>query len=306
MVLYCAHVHDGPTFIGLGAQRAGTSWLYAVLRTRPGVWLPPIKELHYWDWADPEMRWPSLRWKRHLRLRVRSNAASIPGLGRLAHHPGRPVPGFDRRYFVGRRTPAWYRELFAAAPAGAVTGEITPSYWRMSSSGIEQLHRGLPRVRLVLVLRDPVARAWSAAVKQVARDRNRAVAEVRDDEWAAWVARFGALDYAAPVRRWRSVFPAEQLHIGWFDELEHDPDRFLARIVRHIGAEPDAASRGRSAAEPVATRPAVNPAATGHPVPEVFGRALASRVVADLDALRQEVDDPTWVDRWAANARALA
>src|ERR671918_378664 len=38
-----------PTFLGIGAQKARTSWLYQHLREHPNVWMPPEKELHYFD-----------------------------------------------------------------------------------------------------------------------------------------------------------------------------------------------------------------------------------------------------------------
>ena len=38
-----------PSFLCIGAQKAGTTWLHAQLRSHPKVWLPPIKELHYFD-----------------------------------------------------------------------------------------------------------------------------------------------------------------------------------------------------------------------------------------------------------------
>src|SRR3954451_6343376 len=39
----------GPDFICIGAQKAGTGWLYEQLRAHPDFWVPPIKELHYFD-----------------------------------------------------------------------------------------------------------------------------------------------------------------------------------------------------------------------------------------------------------------
>lgn len=36
-------------FLGIGAQKCGTTWLYSVLSTHPGVYFPPAKELHFWD-----------------------------------------------------------------------------------------------------------------------------------------------------------------------------------------------------------------------------------------------------------------
>jgi len=40
-----------PDFIGIGAQKAGTSWLHAQLCRHPGIWTPG-KEMHYFDRLD--------------------------------------------------------------------------------------------------------------------------------------------------------------------------------------------------------------------------------------------------------------
>src|SRR4029453_18936667 len=41
---------DGrPDFLCVGAQKAGTSWLYHQLVSHPDFWMPPVKELHYFD-----------------------------------------------------------------------------------------------------------------------------------------------------------------------------------------------------------------------------------------------------------------
>ena len=36
-------------FIGIGAQKAGTTWLYKQLSELEAISLPPIKEIHYFD-----------------------------------------------------------------------------------------------------------------------------------------------------------------------------------------------------------------------------------------------------------------
>src|SRR3954454_22181194 len=40
---------SGPDFLCIGAQKAGTGWLYEQLRSHPDFWMPPMKELHYFD-----------------------------------------------------------------------------------------------------------------------------------------------------------------------------------------------------------------------------------------------------------------
>ena len=40
---------DSPAFLGIGMQKAGTSWLHHQLSGHPDLWLPAHKELHFFD-----------------------------------------------------------------------------------------------------------------------------------------------------------------------------------------------------------------------------------------------------------------
>ncbi len=41
-------------FLGIGAQKAGTSWIYHHLRLHPQIRFPGGKEIHYWDQQYPK------------------------------------------------------------------------------------------------------------------------------------------------------------------------------------------------------------------------------------------------------------
>src|SRR5690242_8404543 len=45
----CVAGDPSPDFLCVGAQKAGTSWLYRQLEPHPDFWMPPVKELHYLD-----------------------------------------------------------------------------------------------------------------------------------------------------------------------------------------------------------------------------------------------------------------
>ncbi|HEX7966554.1 MAG TPA: sulfotransferase domain-containing protein [Gammaproteobacteria bacterium] len=47
-------MHGGPSFLGIGAQKAGTTWLHGMLQLHPGVGMPAVKEVHYWDVKHPK------------------------------------------------------------------------------------------------------------------------------------------------------------------------------------------------------------------------------------------------------------
>lgn len=48
-----------PTFLGIGSQRSGTTWLHLLLETHPEVYMPTRrKELHFFDWYyDRGLKW---------------------------------------------------------------------------------------------------------------------------------------------------------------------------------------------------------------------------------------------------------
>ena len=128
-----------PKFLCIGAQKAGTSWLYAQLQSHPEVWMPPVKELQFFNHLYvPEHRaWTS--WH------IRQGAAKA-----LAFHVGRPEPpdfGYVRYLAdLATRDPFtedWYRRAFDRSGAhGKLVGDITPEYSTIPEQGIRHL-RGL-------------------------------------------------------------------------------------------------------------------------------------------------------------------
>ena len=48
-----------PLFLCIGAQKAGTSWLFQQLTEHPALWLPTLKELHFFDhlFVPTNRRW---------------------------------------------------------------------------------------------------------------------------------------------------------------------------------------------------------------------------------------------------------
>ena len=44
-------------FLGIGAQKCGTSWCHENLRRHPNIFLPEQKELHFWDTGQHDLRW---------------------------------------------------------------------------------------------------------------------------------------------------------------------------------------------------------------------------------------------------------
>lgn len=280
-----------PHFLGIGPSRSGTSWLYRVLRQSPSVWMPPIKELHYWDWVDRGKRTGGHRWHRHLDWRTRVNARATLQRLRAGPTPAAVDLAFDLRYFTGVRSPGWYRRVFSAAPADAVCGEITPAYASVSPATAARMVAELPGVRLVVFLRHPAERRWSSMVKTLARDRGRRVDQVPEGEWLA-KARLGPhLD--AVIRMWWNLVGTDRLHLAWFDELVIRPEEHLAGILGFLGLgdQPEALTARVTGL--------VNPAsAGGPPPPPAVQERLGAQATRDIDRLADLFPEVPWVRAW--------
>ena len=53
-----------PSFICVGAGKAGTTWLWEMLRLHPGIYLPDVKEIHYFNdiaYEGSDVRNPNFR-----------------------------------------------------------------------------------------------------------------------------------------------------------------------------------------------------------------------------------------------------
>jgi hypothetical protein len=176
------------------------------------------------------------------------------GTSWLAHnlraHPGVFVPAIKEvKYFstLHRRLDlSWYCAHFAPAE-GRLAGEASPSYAALPVSAIWRVRALMPDAKLVFLMRDPVARAWSHA-RHAHRYGEISCADLPDGgapgarEWCAAAANEWALlsgDYLGQLRRWASAFPPDQLFVGFYEEIAERPAHLLRRVLRFLGARPE-------------------------------------------------------------------
>jgi hypothetical protein len=119
-----------PSFLIVGAQRAGTTAMYRALSQHPAVLKAVLhKGVHYFDVAyEHKLGW----YRAHFPLRARAR---------------------------------WIERATGVAP---LTFESSP-YYMFHPLACERIARDLPGVRLLVLIRDPVVRAYSAYAHELAR-----------------------------------------------------------------------------------------------------------------------------------------
>ena len=162
----------------------------------------------------------------------------------LRHHPDIGLPRrkevhfFDGNFWRGLD---WYRFQFRGLEK-KIRGEFTPAYSILPVSLIREVAALNPAMRLVLVVRHPVERAWSHVEMGMIRNRRRTVSQVAEADLLRQIESPGVLDrsrFSTILGNWLEVFPATQLHIEIFENIEREPKALLTRVLAHIGADPD-------------------------------------------------------------------
>ena len=274
----------GPHFICIGAQRAGTSWLYAVLERHTAFWLPPVKELHYFD--DPLLLNRS-RYYQLMRMRLLVGARFR-----------RPLTTWDLRYFFSRRSDSWYCSLFEPARnRELISGEFTPTYATLDEATFSRIRKINPAVKIVFIMRDPVMRSWSSVLKSCMK--HGANDSLNAEVAIAHANRKGVVEkssYLRTIEKLERVFPRQQIHYGFFDEIASSPETFLARILSFLGVDPQVAA-------PTLPAGPIGSSAAGTRPPIEFERHLAARYLNDVGRLCQHFEGPPQL--WRARYESL-
>jgi hypothetical protein len=179
----------------------------------------------------------------------------------LVQHPGVVAPLRKEVHYFDlnlARGEAWYRAHFGLAGEPGLSIDSSP-YYLFHPAVPARLHALLPGARLIVLLRDPVRRAYSHYWHE--RDKGRETlgfesaidAEpARIDADHARLAR-GEIDasaahqhfsylargrYAEQLEPWLALFPKERLRVLRFEDLAHDPLAVLNETLGFLGLPP--------------------------------------------------------------------
>lgn len=204
------------------------------------VWVPPVKELHYWSrqryWGKFHRYYFSHF--RQMRSMSRFDIRKTTPKNQKRFDDYIEANGqWALRYFLGWRSDRWYRSLFPSA-GYAACGEITPSYVAMSEKRIAALHRFDPATKIIVLLRHPIDRAWSMVAKARLRKAGAMQEQVPDELLRDVCLELGrTMQYWPAIANWQRVFGRSQVYVGWYDHLSADKSAFLAGVARFLSID---------------------------------------------------------------------
>jgi hypothetical protein len=249
-----------PDFLIVGPQRTGTTWLHAHLRYHPDIMLSEPKEIFFFS----SLKAPDSP-------RFRSNE--------LAH------------YLQFFREPLWhvalrhmislcrYRELYRPK----IRGEATASYAALDRDVITDISVLRPEIKVILMIRDPVERAWSHAKKDLVRNRRRRFEDVAPSEFEQFFTdpyQRQCAHVTQNIDNWAACLQAGHLLVALFDDIDAQPEALLLEVMSFLGVRSDRRYISRE------VRKRVNPTAKSA-IPDRHRRLLEDLLRDDLAALRE-------------------
>lgn len=246
-----------PDFLGIGAPRSGTSWLAKNLSRHPDLWTPPLKELHYFDQraAEPSFGAPVAR------LFAKQNADDwYPWVWRyqlktrLSGHRERLDPGsllWDLRFFARSPSDRWYASLFEDGK-GKTKGEITPQYSILEEEGVARIHSLMPSARILFLTRNPIERVYAASVWRlhmlIARNllKGQTVEEATEEQLLEGFDHpevRAETNYLPILEKWQRYYPADQIFVGFIEDVHFHPVRLLRHIYNFLAVDPSFAQK---------------------------------------------------------------
>lgn len=290
-------------FLGIGAQKAGTTWLWSMLRKHPGIWMPPLKELHYLD-RLPVYPSPSFLASKYVRHRLFGREVHNREFRRqcwrelrraISQHDWTALR-WELRYYFGTYDDQWYLSLFEDG-GNAVRGEITPSYSILDAGDIARVRMLLPDLKVIYLLRNPVDRAWSQIRFEWTRGRFPNIGDVaRVHAFIEHPAQALRSDYLRTLDLWEAAFSKKQLYVGFYDDIAAQPAELLREILAFLGVAIDLRVNPDELARKVLV-------SNEMPMPEEIGRYLARKYLPAVEKLSGRVSGP--VEQWRRQMEAL-
>jgi hypothetical protein len=211
MVRHSPKATAWPNFFIVGAANSGTTSLYTCLNQHPQVFLPALKEPHYFAHVQPSYE------QRYMRTYVTEENA--------------------------------YLKLFRRGAGYPAIGEASPSYL-FDVEAPARIRRVLPHAKIIMLLRDPVERAHSHYLMDLREGVQREYFyRAIEEDWYRRQKGWGVSHlyvelglYAQQVSRYLSTFGSQQVLVLMFEELRKASENrksALAKVLRFLQVDPD-------------------------------------------------------------------
>jgi hypothetical protein len=225
-------------FIGAGAMKAGTTWLYTMLSRHPQIFFTPEKETHYFyfKYVDQSILSEQRRLEKFNRFvgRIKPERASVSNAGHtlrwLGSYLSSPVDDY------------WYRNLFHYDGRDVYGCDFSNLHALLPSSAWPEISADAKRLRVVYTMRRPIDRMWSHikySLESIDKMHLLTTWQPKDfEEFCRRPHMWNHAEYGKVLNRMRSGLKPNQLKVIFFEDVRSAPRETLVDIEKFLGISP--------------------------------------------------------------------
>jgi hypothetical protein len=198
-----------PNFLIVGAQKSGTTSLYSHLKRHPQIYMSPQKEPHFF-------------------------------VSHLLKFPHNGIEDFDGHIIKDFKE---YMRLFSFVKDETKIGEASATYLYYYEGAISRIKAMLGNIKIVIILRNPVDRAYSAYMHLIRDDREylsfedglKEEAQRIADNWKTLWHYTGIGFYYKQVKAYLENF--SHVKVLLFDDLKEAPLELLKNLYNFLDVD---------------------------------------------------------------------
>lgn len=214
--------NDIEFFACIGAQKAGTSWLQSYLNKSPEVFLPRIKEMHFFDTISLPENLVGDFW---------INKFQDKACNAVKRRNYEVARSYIDRLKIGR-DPAKYKDYYQNQ-INRIGGDITPAYSMLSKQGYSEIKNIFPKAKIIFLMRNPAERYWSFLRMQLNKNKNypvdRKFFEVINNDHVMLRS-----DYERTIRSLESVFSKSDIQYIFYEDLFGDNHDYVVGEINNF------------------------------------------------------------------------
>ncbi len=216
-------------FLNAGAMKAGTTWLYSILKNHPELYFTFEKEIHFW--SDYTLGSNALSYQNRMN-KAKQVISSL--------NVGENIRGFKRvvdwygTYLEKDLSLKWYTDLFKNNRGGKYNCDFSNLTCHMNEKGWDLVRHVAKTVKVIYIIRDPLARLWSHV-----KFHHQFIG--KEIEFASWSEeRFSEFiqkpfiwencQYADKIAMMRKCLPADSFKLFYFEDLVSNPVVYLRKL----------------------------------------------------------------------------
>ncbi len=224
-------------FIGAGAMKAGTTWLYQMLDRHPDIFFSLEKEIHYFYalHVNPSVLSEEVRLRnvRDKYLRIDPATSRATAVRQRLH--------WASNYLDGPIDDIWYRNLFVFRRAERFAADFSNLYALLPAEAWSRIAGSVGELKVLYTMRHPVQRLWSHVKFHLQVTGQTSLL----DTWGPTDYRtflkkpfiWENAEYGVALRNMKAGLPEGALMAVFHEDIHSDERAFLSRLERFLGIE---------------------------------------------------------------------